>query len=194
MFNKLNRINMKKIYITIIIILSFISSCITTITISTPDKENGDDKGNENMLTQRTTVAENCYVYLTVKNNAPNVTLTIDSCFVYNYDVDIATPCIIETGDEVTFDTFTMNLHGNGKLFFLLYGKLDTTPITLYDGLMYVPVDTMVISEEIFIELELYDNCPWYYEYEGRYMKVLQSIEFSASVDNWDDIEINVEN
>lgn len=175
---------MKRVYFILAIVLAIISLCIKTIIVESTSNE-------EKLLSKSIEEEEGCYVYLTVKNNAPNVTLTIDSCFVYNYDFNIATPCVIETGEETTFDAFTMKPHGNGKLVFLIYGKLDTDTIRLYDGLMYVPISRF---EETFMELELYDGCPWYCEYEGHYVKVLQSIGFDVSVEGWENVEIEAGN
>ena len=177
---------MKRVYFMLAIVLAIISSCIKTIIV--------ESTSNEKMLLSKSIEEEDCYVYLTVKNNAPNVTLTIDSCFVYNYDFNVATPCILETGEETIFDAFAMKPYGNGKLVFLVYGKVDTDTMRLYDGLMYVPAKKVVASTDTFIELEFYDGCPWYYEYKGHYIKVLQSIRFDVSVEGWENVEIEVGN
>lgn len=72
-----------------------------------------------------------------------------------------------------------------------IHGKIctylpDNTPMPLYEGVMYVPLPgTITANRNNILLIELYPNCPLYCITNGKTAKVLQTIQFSVSVENW---------
>ena len=65
---------------------------------------------------------------------------------------------------------------------------------SLYNGETYVPVVGMLDGNtENGVILKLENQCPWFVEYNGDYIKVLQEITFDVSVSGWNSVEIITE-
>lgn len=72
----------------------------------------------------------------------------------------------------------------------MLHGNLYTPYYTIYSGDIRIPIKQHINDSINYIDVVLYDGCPWY-SLDGN--KVLQSIQFdNPSVDDWEeDNEIN---
>lgn len=103
-------------------------------------------------------------------NNAKNITLIINSCVIDNKTIFTQFPITVEYKDVVTLNDVDLNKVSIMKL----DGKLISNNITIYEGLMYVPIKDSTI--------ELCSGCAWYNQ-NGN--KILHSIEFDADVNDW---------
>ena len=84
--------------------------------------------------------------------------------------------------------------YNSNKSYIKIYGKIytiigDGTDFLLYSGEMFIPLYGNVVKNgQSNIEMDLYDGCPWYIERNGKMEKVLASINFNVSVDDWDTV------
>lgn len=81
--------------------------------------------------------------------------------------------------------------HTSTGTYLKIHGKIctylpDSTTMPLYEGTMYTPLaGTLTANQTSIIHIELYPNCPLYCITNGKTAKVLQTIQFSVSVENW---------
>jgi hypothetical protein len=59
----------------------------------------------------------------------------------------------------------------------------------IYDGVIYVPVKGTIKPGLNVLNLSLYDGGPWFYYIGENFVKLLQSIQFDVTVDEWGDYE-----
>ena len=87
-------------------------------------------------------------------------------------------------------DTLPQNTN---NMYITIHGQLytyiaDNSPFLLYSGKMYCSFTGGIIPQNtINYELKLYDNCPIYYETNGTMEKVLKSISFNITIDEWEE-------
>ena len=94
--------------------------------------------------------------------------------------IQIFTPWTPETLPQNSNNTY-------GKIRGRIYTYLsDGTPIILTEGPLYFPLQGKIISNALTTtEIELADNCPLYYELDGKMEKALNTINFNVTVDDW---------
>ena len=65
---------------------------------------------------------------------------------------------------------------------------------SLHNGETYIPIVGMLDEDtENGLILKLENQCPWFVEHNGNYIKVLQEITFDVSVQNWNSVEVTTE-
>lgn len=79
----------------------------------------------------------------------------------------------------------------SGDMYVKIYGKMYTfiaggTLFPLYEGAMYFTFNGSITEGQTTeISFDIYDNCHLYCEINGEISKVLQSINFDVSVEDW---------
>ena len=192
-----------------ILIFGLISSCLMIEVIDTPE-----------MIPNKTysmiSNDEIGYLELTIINNTENVVLKVDTCFLNNIKgVDFQndtvllsnTPVIIEPHDTVSIAMTTVLpqkltpwnpiILPNRSLgcHIQMYVQLITGGFELCYDYLYTPISGYIlpnVDNQIILVLE--NQCPWYYLYGDRMVKVLQEITFNPVVDDWKEVEITITN
>ena len=74
-----------------------------------------------------------------------------------------------------------------GKICGKIYTYLtDGTPVLLTPGPLYFPLQGKITSNTLTTtEFEITDNCPLYYELDGKMEEALKTINFDVTVDDW---------
>lgn len=139
-------------------------------------------------------VEESMYLNLEVVNNAINVTLEIDSVDLessYNVLQVMCDEVTVMYQDSVQIGYIELASHSNkrGQCTVLLYGRVYCPTYPIYEGLIYIPISGSLQPGQNYLKLDLHDGCPWYYKYNDNYCKLLQSIKFDVSVNDWEDSE-----
>lgn len=134
------------------------------------------------------------YLTLIISNDANNVTLEIDSFEFDNIEV-ISYPTFnsscLSYEDELTvtdIELIPQHLKQDSS-HILIYGRVYCPTYTIYDGVIYVPVKGTIKPGLNVLELSLYDGGPWFYYNGENLVKLLQSIQFDVTVDEWGDYE-----
>ena len=125
---------------------------------------------NETIIdsTRLFTQLETYEVNIIVNNQSENIIFETDSLILYYKDKDICK----------TFNTKNYYLDS-----VVLKGKLYTSYYTLYDGNIHIPIEKCMYDSINYIDVILYDECPWYSD-SGN--KILRSIQFGdADVADW---------
>lgn len=173
-----------------LIIMSLLFLCVSCSEIIIIDE-------NPLYISQQTSANGNRgYIYLEIEigNNAVDVTLNIDSVeFDSPYGV-LSIPCekmTVKYQDvvKITDIEWGFNKYKQGSCAVLLHGRVYYQVHTIYRGLIYIPISGSLQPGQNYLKLNLYDGCPWYYQQNGHYYKLLQSIQFDASVDEWKESE-----
>jgi hypothetical protein len=199
---------MKITITTIMIILLWCASCVTTTTIET----------QEQVLRQAAKANMGSVSALTVKikNNAENTHLEIDTCQVCNiimyenlFDIgDIllnSETIVLEYSDSVETVPLTIPAQkfiqwypNQNPLDEASYLKINThistvTPnYTIYKGYVYVPiVGHIKENQNNKLNVTLEKQCPWYCKVSDKFYKILQEITFEAHVDDWVTAEVD---
>lgn len=94
--------------------------------------------------------------------------------------VQIFSPWTPETLPQNSNNTY-------GKIRGRIYTYLsDGTPILLTEGPLYFPLQEKITSNTLTTtKFEITDNCPLYYELDGKMEKALKTINFNVTVDDW---------
>lgn len=107
-------------------------------------------------------------VNVIVTNDAKGVVFETDSIVLYYQDIDI---CKTFTTQKYYIDSITLN------------GRIFTQYYTIYSGDIHIPVIQEIPDSINYIDIELYDGCPWY---SDSGYKVLQSIQFGDPIiEDW---------
>lgn len=148
-------------------------------------------------ISQQTSANEDrgcIYLEIEIGNNAVDITLDIDSIeFDSPYGV-LNIPCekmTVKYQDavKITDIEWEFNRYKQGPCAVLLHGRVYYHVHTFYEGLIYIPISGSLQPGQNYLKLNLYDGCPWYYQQHGHYYKLLQSIHFDVSVDEWKESE-----
>ena len=105
--------------------------------------------------------------------------------------------CVDERMLVQQFDCWSPNklISETKKSYMRIHGKLyndngDGSEFLLYDGFMYTTLQYGIKENMLFtVKTVLCDGCPWYIENDGKMEKVLVSIKFDVSVDDWYEVE-----
>lgn len=202
----------KKILLSIIGLLLPCISCIVNNVIELPE-DYYEETPEGLVMTKSTSV-------LTVKiiNNANNVKLTIDTCYLKNVYIKND---LKEVGDILLSDEKQVLFQGD--TLYLEPSQIPTQPFmpwnpkysshydrthimlkddisminpdfSLHNGETYIPIVGMLDEDtENGLILKLENQCPWFVEHNGNYIKVLQEITFDVSVQNWNSVEVTTE-
>lgn len=109
-------------------------------------------------------------VNIVVDNQAENVIFETNSVILYYRDIDICK----------TFNTYDYYLDS-----VILNGKIYTPHYTIYNGNIHIPIKKGIPDSINYIDVLLYDGCPWYSDSGNR---ILQSIQFvDPEVEDWID-------
>lgn len=166
-----------------LIIMSLLFLCVSCSEIIIIDE-------NPLYISQQTSANEDRgYIFLEIEigNNAVDVTLNIDSVeFDSPYGV-LQVMCdevTVMYQDSVQIDHIELSTNNRkqGPCTVLLYGRVYYRMHTIYEGLIYIPISGSLQPGQNYLELNLYDGCPWYYQQNGCFYKLLQSIQFDISV------------
>ena len=94
----------------------------------------------------------------------------------------------VQTFTPWTPETLPQN---SNNTYLKIYGKIytylaDSTPLLLAKGPLYAPLSGKITPNNLSItELEMADNCPLYYETNGKMEKALNTINFEVTVNDW---------
>lgn len=94
----------------------------------------------------------------------------------------------IQTFTPWTPETLPQNSNNTyGKICGKIYTYLtDGTPILLTEGPLYFPLQGKITSNTLTTtEFEITDNCPLYYELDGKMEKAINAINFEITVNDW---------
>lgn len=134
------------------------------------------------------------YLTLNISNDADNVTLEIDSFDFENIEV-ISCPtfsslCLLYQDELTVTDIELIPQHlKQDSSHILIYGRVYCPTYTIYDGVIYVPVQGAIKPGLNVLKLSLYDGCPWFYYNGNNLVKLLRSIQFDVGVNEWGDYE-----
>ena len=134
------------------------------------------------------------YLTLNISNDANNVTLEIDSFDFENIEVisypTFSSSCL-SYQDELTVTDIELipQYLKQDSSYILIYGRVYCPTYTIYDGVIYVPLKGTIKPGLNVLKLSLYDGGPWFYYYGENLVKLLQSIQFDVTVDEWGDYE-----
>lgn len=107
-------------------------------------------------------------VNIIVTNDAKGVVFETDSLVLYYQDTDT---CKTFTTQKYYIDSVVLN------------GRIFTPYYTIYSGDIHIPVRQGIPDSVNYIDIELYDGCPWY---SDSGYKVLRSIQFGDPiVEDW---------
>ncbi len=118
-----------------------------------------------------------------------NKALSISTFIKYNHRANTST----ETLPVQTFTPWTPDTHpqNSNKTYVKIYGRIythlaDSIPLLLAEGPLYAPLTGKITLNSLSItEFELANNCPLYYETEGKMGKALNTINFEVTVNDW---------
>lgn len=125
---------------------------------------------------------------LKIYNKASNTSLQIDSLEHGNKIIKKSSTLKFE--DSVCYSIKNLRLHTKNS-YIKIYGRINcilenSRSYLIYSGTMYFPLTgKMIDTSTSQIKFELSDNCPLYYQTNGKMEKVLKSINFDVSVDKW---------
>ena len=179
-------------------ILILATSCITSTTIEEIEKPfttKESDPAYTNMG----------YISITLQNNAKGTLLLLDSIELCNISV-ITGNGNIKKGNakiqensllvlpEQTFSPWNPAVLPSGSLnsYIKIHGKLytylaDGKTMLLCSGPMYTPLQGHINpGKSTNTTIEMYDNCPIYFENNGVMTKALQAIGFDVSIVDWE--------
>ena len=145
------------------------------------------------------------YISITLQNNAEGTLLLLDSIELCNISV-ITGNGNIKKGNakiqensplvlpEQTFSPWNPAVLPSGSLnsYIKIHGKLytylaDGKTMLHCSGPMYSPLQGHINpGKNTNITIEMYDNCPIYFENNGVMAKALQAIGFDASIVDWE--------
>lgn len=137
----------------------FLTSCLIDEIIET--KQNKE-------LVSKTVDDETPKLKFNIINKAENVILYVEEH-------------IVEYNDTILLNDVKLN---EKKDTLILNGKIETKTYSIYEGLMYIPLNQYYTNNII-----LFDGCPWYSK-DGY--KLLQSIQFDATVNDWQDENVDI--
>ena len=108
-------------------------------------------------------------VNVIVTNDAKGIVFETDSIVLDYQDIDT---CKTFTTQKYYIDSVVLN------------GRIFTPYYTIYNGDIHIPVRQGIPDSVNYIDVKLYDGCPWY---SDSGYKVLQSIQFGdPSVEDWE--------
>lgn len=134
------------------------------------------------------------YLTLNISNDANNVTLEIDSFDFENIEVisyPTFSPSCLLYQDELTvtdIELIPQRLKQDSS-HILIYGRVYCPNYVIYDGVIYVPVKGTIKPGVNVLNLSLYDGGPWFYYNGDNLVKLLRSIQFDVTVEEWGDYE-----
>lgn len=202
----------KKILLVIVGLLLSCISCIVNSVIELPE-DYYEEAPEGVVMTKSTSV-------LTVKiiNNANNIKLTIDTCYLKNVytknDLKDVGDILLSDDKRILFQGDTLSLEPSqiptqpfmpwnpkysshyGRTHIMLKGDISMIQpdFSLYSGETYIPIVGMLDENaDNGLMLRLENQCPWFVEYNGGYIKILQEITFDVSVQNWNSVEVTTE-
>lgn len=169
--------------------------------------ENVDEAVNEKAAANsKSEVLKEGYLSVKITNIAPNTSLQIDSMEIWNILVknevnglatgrnvklnSTATKLAVQKFQPWIPDVLPENSTG---MYVKIYGKMytflaDNRPFELCSGPMYFTFSGSVLEDRTTdIKFEVHDNCPLFCEVGGKMVKVLQSISFEVSVEDWEE-------
>ncbi len=146
------------------------------------------------------------YLKLHIHNIAENTLLQIDSMEICNILIKDKTGMEITMGN-LALDSGTTKLpaqtftpwnritlpHNSTGMYITLHGTMSSylpngTLFPLYSRQMYLTFPgTISEGQTTEITIQIYDNCPLYCITNGKLTKVLQSISFEVSIDDWEE-------
>lgn len=134
------------------------------------------------------------YLTLIISNDANNLILEIDSLEFDNIEVisypTFSSLCLSYEDELTVTDIELMPQHlKQDSSHILIYGRVYCPTYMIYDGVIYVPVKGTIKPGLNVLELSLYDGGPWFYYNGENLVKLLQSIQFDVTVDEWGDYE-----
>lgn len=202
---------MKKLFIyllTITLTSPILQSCVMTTIKSEIEDTVNTAPGNLKIKSEELKYG---YLTLQINNTAENTILQIDSLEICNIQVPDNETGLARKGNimldstaaKLPVQTFrpwepnTLPQHSS-KMYIKIYGQmltflLDGTPLPLYTGPMYLSFNaTITENTTTTISLNLYPGCPLYCQINGQMEKVLQPINFDATVNGWDTHEYPV--
>ena len=177
---------MNKLYFLLFSLL-ILQSCIIDEVIE--QKQNVFDN-IENTFNTKSVEDDEYSLNIGVKNEADGVSLIIFE-YKFNEIEFIKSDLNIEYNDSVLLND--IKLSSNDVSFnnlIILNGRLFCDTYDIYNGLIYIPLHDKISKYNNFINLSLYDGCNWYDE-EGN--KILQSIKFDVTVDDWKDVNMDID-
>ena len=110
---------------------------------------------------------------------------------------------LIEFGNQASTSTETLPVQtfspwtpvtlpqNSNNTYLKIYGKIytylaDCTPLLLAEGPLYAPLTGKITPSSLSItKFELANNCPLYYEANGKMEKALNTINFEVTVNDW---------
>ena len=118
-----------------------------------------------------------------VINKPSQVNFKDSVCYsIRNIPVQKFTPWTPETLPQNSSNTYCKI---QGKIYTFL---ANNEPFMLYSGKMYLPfVGKINANCTTTVKFELADNCPIYYETNGTMEKVIKSISFNITIDEWEE-------
>lgn len=189
-----------KYFISAIFCLSIMESCVMTSVVDNindvvNDKITGKSKSEE---------LKEGYLSVKISNIASNTSLQIDSMEVCNILIKDETNGMATRGN-VKLNNTTVKLlvqellpwipnvlpENSTGMYVKIYGKMytflaDNKPFELCSSPMYFTFNGSVLEGRTTdVEFVVYDNCPLYCEVGGKMLKVLKSISFDVSVEDW---------
>ena len=176
----------KKFLFPFIILFLLIISCAKIVIVDkdTIYKANKANKVNE--------MIDSCNISTFITNHAENIVLNIYSCKIEGYDKELTNDIYGEYNDTIRLNDITVNVNDTKKMKYIINGELIMDDILLYSGNIYIPISIGQIYTNNEIPLELYPDCPWYVEENGKYRKLLQPISFSIEIEDWNVIEYEI--
>lgn len=187
--------------ITATLLPLLLESCVTTTVV----KEIEDTvESNRNLLKSKADEIKVGYLELKIHNLTENTNLQIDSLEICNIQLQNADGISTQMGNmkldtlpaKLPVQTFTpwntTTLPTSSKgMYVKLYGTMYTfiagsQPFALWSGPMYFTFNGSISEiSTTKIDFKIQDNCPLYCIVDGHIEKVLQSIQFQVTVDNW---------
>lgn len=140
-----------------------------------------------------------CCLTVNIVNDAQNVILEIDDIEFQNieiFDYPDISHYSIEYQSDISVGEFKLLPQHlkRGMSYIILTGRVYCPTYTIYEGLIYIPISGEIKTGNNTLVLKLYDNCPWYYVYNNKLVKLLQSIQFDIDVEEWEmDAEVKNE-
>lgn len=149
-------------------------------------------------------------LFINVINNAEDIVIYLDSLHLCNVLMDFKDnkrdsfkiseePKIIPYKDTMCcypviippqrFYTWNPNKPNNTNVvYFKAYLQIveEVNDVVIYSGTAFIPLEnTRNFDNCIIMDVSLYNKAPWYKYNNGKYSKILNSVEFNVDVDAW---------